>query len=583
MVHPDNVRDSLKVLPETLTDAYGEIHNRIRKQSGRTSQLALNALRWVQCSYEPLRSETLLDAVTVGIGGSGEFSRNCTAVGPTDLLKACQNLLILDERLNVFRFAHLSVEEYMETQQLKVDSHTEIAKVCLSLVCTSSVWGDYNEEETAEPTQYKNRHLLSYAATFWPWHLSHDRYENSQTLTVLWDRFVSGPTYQHWLEYHPTGINRWRDIGSDSFWRRWRALQEGPQDLLTCVCVFGLAPELGKVLKSQPETLLDRLLFFPCRFGDLEVARLLIDRGVDLSPVDGYGMTPLNTALRHGHEASAQLLIERGANLSTADWLGMTPLHIALREGHQASAQLLIEWGADLSTADEGGQTPLHAALRHGHEAAAQLLIERGVDFSAADELGVTPLHTTLRHGYEASALLLIERGANLSAVDGDGMTPLHIALQWGHVALAQLLIERGADLSAADEDGQTPLHTALRHGHEAAARLLIERGADFSVADGLGMTPLHIALRHRFEASAQLLIERGVHLSTVDWDGMTPLRIALQRGHVALAQLLIEQGAGLSAVGGLGKTPVHIAFRPRNKALAQLLVERGDELPAVE
>jgi len=115
MILPDDIRDCLKVLPETLTDAYGEIYNRIRKQSRRASQPALNALRWVQCFYEPLRSETLLDAVAVEVDGSGKFSRNGEGIRSTDLLKACQNLLILDERLNVFRFAHLSVEEYLET------------------------------------------------------------------------------------------------------------------------------------------------------------------------------------------------------------------------------------------------------------------------------------------------------------------------------------------------------------------------------------------------------------------------------------------------------------------------------------
>ena len=132
------------VLPETLTGAYGEIYNRIQKQGRRGSQLALNAFRWVQCSYEPLRSETLLDAVTVEVDGSGEFSCKPTALRATDLLKVCQNLLILDERLNVFRFAHRSVEEYLETRLLRVDSHTEIAKVCLSLVCSSRSWIDYD-------------------------------------------------------------------------------------------------------------------------------------------------------------------------------------------------------------------------------------------------------------------------------------------------------------------------------------------------------------------------------------------------------------------------------------------------------
>jgi len=89
MVHPDDVRDSLRVLLETLKDAYGDIYNRIRKQGRRGSQLALSAFRWVQCSYEPLRSETLLDAVAVEVGGSGEFSRKCTSIRSTDLLKAC--------------------------------------------------------------------------------------------------------------------------------------------------------------------------------------------------------------------------------------------------------------------------------------------------------------------------------------------------------------------------------------------------------------------------------------------------------------------------------------------------------------
>jgi len=175
MVTPHEVRDSLKALPGTLAAAYGEIYIRIRKQSHLVFQLALNAFRWVQCSYEPLRSETLLDAITVEVDGLGKFSRNGTGVRVPDLLKACQNLLILDERLNVFRFAHLSVEEYLETQQLRVDSHTEIAKICLSLVCSSRSWRDYDISLATEEGRYHDRHLLLYSAVFWPLHLKRQR------------------------------------------------------------------------------------------------------------------------------------------------------------------------------------------------------------------------------------------------------------------------------------------------------------------------------------------------------------------------------------------------------------------------
>jgi len=363
------VRDSLKVLPETLTDAYGEIHNRIRNQSRHASQLTLNAFRWVQCSYEPLRSETLLDAVTVGIGGSGEFSRNCAAVGATDLLKACQNLLILDERLNVFRFAHLSVEEYMETQLLKVDSHTEIAKICPLLVCSSRAWIDHDLTRTTREGHYHNRHLLLYAAVFWPWHLNRCL-DNCQILTSLWEAFVSEATFQRWIDYHFQHVEF--RVSKDTFWRRAKALQQEKRDLLTKACVFGLERKLTSIFKSQfgwmarielrlptkfiPKSVrrgrIDRLLLSASKFGDLVIAQYLLKAGAEASAASSDGTTPLHGgdgAALNGHDALARLLLERGAYASTAERDGTTPLHYAARSGHETVARLLLERGADAS------------------------------------------------------------------------------------------------------------------------------------------------------------------------------------------------------------------------------------------
>ena len=110
-----DVESNLKTLPDTLKTAYGEIYQRILDQSGSAPRLALAAFRWIQCSYEPLCSETLLDAITVEIGDQGEFSRKPEdTITVNGLLKVCQNLLIFDKQLNVFRFAHLSVDEYFE-------------------------------------------------------------------------------------------------------------------------------------------------------------------------------------------------------------------------------------------------------------------------------------------------------------------------------------------------------------------------------------------------------------------------------------------------------------------------------------
>jgi len=135
----------------------------------------------------------LLRTVAIGnVAGCGhgrsrrlrEFSRKCASITSTDLLKACQNLLILDKRLNVFRFAHLSAEEFLETQLHKVDSHTEIAKLCLSLFCSLGSWTDYDGTLETGEGRYQDRHLLLYSAVFWLWHLNH-RKDACQILEAL--------------------------------------------------------------------------------------------------------------------------------------------------------------------------------------------------------------------------------------------------------------------------------------------------------------------------------------------------------------------------------------------------------------
>jgi len=561
MVHPDDVRDSLKALPETLIDAYGEIYNRIRKQGRRASQLALNAFRWLQCSCEPLRSETLLDAVTVEVDGSEEFYRKCTAVKATDLLKACQNLLILDKRLNVFRFAHLSVEEYLETQQLEVDSHTEIAKICLSLLCSPRSWTDYDISLKTRAGRYHDRHLLLYAAVFWPWHLNRCS-ESCQTLAALWEAFASEATFQHWIDYHYNRVNTWQS--KDTFWLRSQALHQVERDCLSTVCVFGLGQKLTSISKSQsgwmaciklkfPRTLIFesvprghvvRLLHSMSRIGDLDITKRLLDAGVSVLATDGDGLTALHTAAGNGHQELVRLLVERGADVSgTADY-GWTPLHFAANRGHEALARLLLERGADISAATSDKRTPLHYAASSGHEVLARWLVERGADISMAAGDGWTPLHFAANLGQKALARLLVERGADISAATGDKRTPLHCAAISGHEALAWLLVERGADVSAAAGDGWTPLHFAAALGYEAVARLLVERGADISAATGDRRTPLHYAVISGHKAVAQLLVERGADVSAAAGDGWTPLHYAVNRGHKAMAQLLVDRGA---------------------------------------
>ena len=83
--------------------------------------------------------------------------------------------------------------------------------------------------------------------------------------------------------------------------------------------------------------------------GDLPTARLLIDHGAMINPMDEeYSSTPLGFAARWGHVEMVKFLLENGAdpNLSGAVW--STPLTWARKKGFKEIEYILINYGASI-------------------------------------------------------------------------------------------------------------------------------------------------------------------------------------------------------------------------------------------
>ncbi|KAI5841655.1 ankyrin repeat-containing domain protein [Tricharina praecox] len=422
------------VLPDTLSLAYDQIYDRIAEQKGSTPQLALNAFQWIKCSYEPLNSRALLAASTVKLGGSDEFFHDPT-VKANDLLKACQNLLILDEHFDVLRFAHFSADEFLETRLSKVDSYTEKSKFCLSLLCTPTAWNDYDNSVT-DPRLYRDRNLLMYATVFWPWPMSRydDDAEACRILDGLWAAFTSVTNHSRWLQHCRTTV--YSNIGyndADVFWRRVLAVQKQNENFeRSAVSGSGLTKKFRSTFEFIPfsldKTYMSELLRCACGFGDLEIARLLIDLGADVTTTDERRPTPLHCASERGHEETARLLIDRRADVLAADKEGFTPLHRASAREHEAIALLLIDRGAGILATDNSGRMALYDATAAGHRNMARLLVDRGADFTAANHEGRTLLHLSSQKGPAATVRLLIDRGAEVLAADNKGRTALHFA-----------------------------------------------------------------------------------------------------------------------------------------------------------
>ncbi|RYP73942.1 hypothetical protein DL769_004113 [Monosporascus sp. CRB-8-3] len=192
----------------------------------------------------------------------------------------------------------------------------------------------------------------------------------------------------------------------------WRSKAQQSVDRL-----WNSRPSAGEIGdKSVAEG--DQALHFAAENGYEDVARLLLDKGADITAKDNDGWTPLHYAARYGHEAVTRLLLDKGADITAKDNNGWTPLHCAARYGHKAVTWLLLDKGADITAKDNNSWTPLHVAASYGHNAVTRLLLDRGADITAKDNNGRVPLDAAANYGHEKVVRLFLDRGANIAAQD---------------------------------------------------------------------------------------------------------------------------------------------------------------------
>jgi ankyrin repeat protein len=105
------------------------------------------------------------------------------------------------------------------------------------------------------------------------------------------------------------------------------------------------------------------------KFGDIDVARTLLDLGASVDFADGNGITMLGRAAFNNDIEMARLLISRGATVNIVDKLGMTPLLWAanIDFGDAAMIELLLRSGAKGDVRNKDGLTPLELARKFGH------------------------------------------------------------------------------------------------------------------------------------------------------------------------------------------------------------------------
>jgi ankyrin repeat protein len=258
----------------------------------------------------------------------------------------------------------------------------------------------------------------------------------------------------------------------------------------------------------------------------------------------GGGLTPLVLAAREGDLESAKLLLDKGANVNQVTEYGWSPLLTATNNRHYKLAEYLIEHGADVNLANKGNWTPLYLATDNrnieggdfpvpkadlDHLEYIQFLLDHGADPNArAKDNTLTRTIFTMQWFFEA------------------GATPFVRAAQSSDIELLKLLVKYGADPMIKTEFADTALTAAAGIGwvegvtyeHSPQANLetvkyLLDLGLDPNAANQDGRTPLMgAALKGRNEV-VQVLVDHGARLDQRDRGSRdTDTVVSVNAGH---------------------------------------------------
>jgi ankyrin repeat protein len=169
-------------------------------------------------------------------------------------------------------------------------------------------------------------------------------------------------------------------------------------------------------------------LMMAAEVGDIEMVRLFLERGADVNkqaaPLFGMprigsgppgklpenrGLTALLAAAHAGNLEVARVLVEKGADPNPQDLRGFSALMVASMRRDPELVRLLLDHGADVHAREFRKATPLILAASSDEAPAdtVRLLLEKGADWKAKDAVGNTALDWAGKRGRtEVTAVL---------------------------------------------------------------------------------------------------------------------------------------------------------------------------------
>lgn len=222
--------------------------------------------------------------------------------------------------------------------------------------------------------------------------------------------------------------------------------------------------------------------------GHEELTKLYLSRGADIHQT--YKMqrfrdwAPLHFAAWKGHPGIARILLENGALIDPLNYAKQTPLHLAAGRENPALVQLLLEKGASATKRDEDGHMPHEIAAERGHDGNVEKLLAvlPRVDPSLNNRKQQTALHCVAGAVYTNEVMNFLAARPEKEEKDPRD----HAEAMKRRARIVTMLMNHGFDPNQKDEYGNTPIDYAVRQGRAPVINALMGGQASVSTRSNI-------------------------------------------------------------------------------------------------
>ena len=515
-----DVRARLGRIPPKLEQLYQEIYDKnLLKYPGEVGQSIINnIMRWLLCAQRPMKASEFCTAVVLNVIPEEELTKE-------HVLDLSHGFVVFDDSLDVFRFAHLSVREFLEKQDeyAAISCHLMAAETCLLQFIGSSDWSaakvflqhnytlDVCDKATSTAPVLGGFH--SYATMFWARHsqsIGEEGRKNNARFERIFRFFLSDAS----SDLSP--LNVW--IQSDR-----RSTQRGPLRWL-------FNPENG----FRPD---DRAYYLACAYGFCEIIRLCMDENPPEARDEGCFLAIENAEAealkillndRSENEISMYLvgLVARNMDFDTLQWV----LKKRKVEVTTWLDELIDGWGVEKDLVERLIATYKPAKV-------SRILLEYAAAFCSASTFESL---LRLSDNSEASWDVLTEQAAQsgnwevmrlLLEKKNLQVTPsiMQAIAKSGDSKTVRLLLDQAG---AGDITSDLISASVLNHDENVLSLLLDRYGVG-----GVSRESVVQAIRSRYERSLTVLLNHGYSMS------QSFVHEAAARGYAFTLRLLLDRG----------------------------------------